>query len=233
MTKNLRQNFESRTVSWSDEPEDSQSTSDRRATANAWADNASRPVHELLTPLLQQPPCLIVTGYQDFLSSLSIIFDAVPDLLDNPPGSYRFVFGSNTETRQTIGGRSGSIDEEARRHFLGSRGFSVLDLADLRAVLAVEAIERGIIQFRIFDQDLARDQVGRRPAMLHAKLFAGPQMVCQAAPTSRLAVCVATSSSLMTPAIGPNLPRLDALQRSNSGQWAATGPKQRWTSCVT
>ena len=118
-----------------------------------------------------------MTGYQDFLSSLAILLDSVPDLLHRPPGSYRIIFGSNTEGRKTLGGEGRSVDAEARSHFLGSHGLSVSDLADLRAVLAVEAIERGIIQLRVFDQDLARDQIGRRPTMLHAKLFVGAQTV--------------------------------------------------------
>jgi len=65
------------------------------------------------------------------------------------------------------------VADEARQHFRGARGFSVVDLADLRAVLAMDAIERGIIRFRIFDSDRAEEKLGRRPPMLHAKLFVG------------------------------------------------------------
>ncbi|WP_252947270.1 hypothetical protein [Oceanicola sp. 502str15] len=175
MTDNPRQGLISRFLSWTGDAENAGSPVEPGVQLNAWADNASRTVQELLVPLLRQPPCLIVTGYQDFLSSLSILLNAVPNLLDQPAGSYRIVFGSNTETRKTLGGEGRSVDEEARHYYLGSRGLSVSDLADLRAVLAVEAIERGIIQFRVFDQDLAREQIGRRPTMLHAKLFVGPK----------------------------------------------------------
>lgn len=94
----------------------------------------------------------------------------MPNLLQRPQGSYRIIFGSNTENRKALGGEGRRVDAEARSHFLGSRGLSV-------TVLAVEAIERGIIQFRVFDQNLARDQIGRRPTMLHAKLFVGAQSV--------------------------------------------------------
>ena len=40
---------------------------------DAWGDNATRPVHALVKSALQEPRCLIVTGYQDFLSSLTIV----------------------------------------------------------------------------------------------------------------------------------------------------------------
>lgn len=176
MTDKRRQSLISRFLSWTGDSESS-ATTQTSAEPAAWADNTNRSVHNLLVPMLRQPPCLIVTGYQDFLSSLSILLEAVPDLLLQPPGSYRVVFGSNTETRQSLGGEDRSIDEDARRHFLGSRGLSVSDLAELRAVLAVEAIERGIIQFRVFDEELARDKIGRRPTMLHAKLFIGEHSV--------------------------------------------------------
>lgn len=40
-------------------------------------------------------------------------------------------------------------------------------------ILAIEAIERGIIALRVYDPDLAQPLVGRRPPMLHAKLVVG------------------------------------------------------------
>ncbi|WP_425040881.1 hypothetical protein [Primorskyibacter sp. S187A] len=141
----------------------------------AWGDNATRSVNGLVKSVLAEPRCLIVTGYQDFLSSLTILLETVDDLGKRPEGSIRIVFGSNTETRQVLGGGGRTVAEEARQHFLGARGFSVVDLADLRAVLAMDAIERGIIQFRIFDPELAETKLGRRPSMLHAKLFVGEQ----------------------------------------------------------
>ena len=141
----------------------------------AWADNATRSVHGLVRSVLREPRCLIVTGYQDFLSSLTILLETVEGLGARPQGSIRIVFGSNTETRQVLGGSGRTVAQEARQHFLGSRGFSVVDLADLRAVLAMEAIERGIIQFRVYDPELAEASLARRPPMLHAKLIVGEQ----------------------------------------------------------
>jgi len=139
----------------------------------AWGDNATRPVHALVKAVLHERSCLIVTGYQDFLSSLTIVLDTVHDLTDRPEGSIRIVFGSNTDNRRQFGGRGRSVAQEARQYFLGARGLSVDDLADLRAVLAMDAIERGIIQFRAFDPALAETKLGRRPPMLHAKLIVG------------------------------------------------------------
>ena len=143
------------------------------SSPDAWADNATRPVYSLVQDVLREPRCLIVTGYQDFLSSLTILIESVGDLDKRRKGSIRIVFGSNTEMRQTLGGLGRSVAEEARAHFLGARGLSVVDLADLRAVMAMDAIEAGIIQFRVFDPDLAEARLGRRPSMLHAKLFVG------------------------------------------------------------
>ena len=39
----------------------------------------------------------------------------------------------------------------------------------------MDAIERGIIQIRVYDPELAHARLGRRPPMLHAKLFVGEQ----------------------------------------------------------
>ncbi len=141
----------------------------------AWGDNATRSVNGLVKSVLREPSCLIVTGYQDFLSSLTILLDSIDNLSERPEGSVRIVFGSNSESRQVFGGSGRPVAEEARQYFLGAKGFSVVDLADLRAVLTMDAIERGIIQFRVFDPDLAQAKLGRRPPMLHAKLFVGEQ----------------------------------------------------------
>ncbi len=143
------------------------------ASDGLWADNATRPVHALVKAALAAPECLIVTGYQDFLSSLTILLETLPDLSARPEGSIRIVFGSNTENRRVLGGVGRPVADEARAHFLGARGLSVIDLADLRAVLALDAIERGIIRFRAYDPALAEAQIGRRAPMLHAKLFVG------------------------------------------------------------
>ncbi len=124
----------------------------------------------MVKSVLQEPRCLIVTGYQDFLTSLTIVLDAVHGLTEQPEGSIRIVFGSNTDGRRQFGGSGRSVAQEALQYSLGARGLSVVDLADLHAVLAMDAIERGIIQFRAFDPALAEAKLGRRPPILHAKL---------------------------------------------------------------
>ena len=136
-----------------------------------WADNRHGRVLLLVDRVLSSRRCLIVTGYQDFLSALTIILDSAGDLEAREPNSIRVVFGTNFETSRTIGGAERSVSEEARAHFLGARGLAVNDLADLRAILALDAIERGVIAFRAYDADRASEELGRRPAMLHAKLF--------------------------------------------------------------
>jgi len=140
---------------------------------SAWADNHKRPVHSLVTKVLRASDCLIVTGYQDFLSSLAYLIETVGGIGDRPAGSIRMVFGTNTDSSRQVGARGRPAAEEARAYFLGSQGLSVGDLADLRAVLAIEAIERGTIALRVFDPDIAQRVVGRRPPMLHAKLVIG------------------------------------------------------------
>lgn len=143
----------------------------------SWADNRERPVSGLVSKVLRSERSLIVTGYQDFLSALTIILDCVPDVAKRPEGSIRIVFGTNTESSQALGGTGRSVSDEARSYFLGSRGLSVSNLADLRAILALEAIEKGAITFRAYDPALAAAKIGRRPAMLHAKLFIGVDCV--------------------------------------------------------
>lgn len=138
-----------------------------------WADNNQRPVHSLVTKVMRASDCLIVTGYQDFLSSLAYLIDTVGGIGDRPAGSIRMVFGTNTDSSRQVGARGRPVAEEARAFFLGAQGLSVGDLADLRAVLAIEAIERGTISLRVFDPDVAQSVVGRRPPMLHAKLVIG------------------------------------------------------------
>jgi hypothetical protein len=105
-----------------------------------WADNGESRVSSLVKTVLREPSCLIVTGCQDFLSTLTVLLEAVDDLQQRPPNSIRIVFGTNTESGRSFRGTGRAVAEEARAHFLGSRGVSVEDLADLRAVMATEAI---------------------------------------------------------------------------------------------
>lgn len=87
-----------------------------------WADNNKRPVHSLVTKVLRASDCLIVTGYQDFLSSLAYLIDTVGGIGDRPNGSIRMVFGTNTDSSWQIGTRGRPVAEEARAFFLGAQG---------------------------------------------------------------------------------------------------------------
>ena len=142
-----------------------------------WADNREKRVLDIASRVLASPTSLIVTGYQDFLSALTMILDCAGDLRARAPGSIRIVFGTNSDASRGMGGTGRSVSQEASDYFLNAHGLSVGDLADLRAVLALEAIEKGIISFRAFDADLAAKVVGRRPPMLHAKLFVSDNCV--------------------------------------------------------
>jgi hypothetical protein len=81
------------------------------------ANNATRSVRVLVEELLREPSVLIVTGYQDFLSTLTILLETVEDLHQRPPGSIRIVFGTNTETSRGIGGAGQPVLQRLARVF--------------------------------------------------------------------------------------------------------------------
>ena len=149
------------------------------------ADNAHRPVIDLVRPHLQSGDCLIVTGYQDFLSSLAILMREVPALglrLTAPPDAapdpavrMRIAFGVDTAGSGDFGGRGRTAPETLRRHFLERQGLQVEDAADLQAVLAIGAIERGDVALRLFDEGRAREVFGLSSTRrLHAKIVTSP-----------------------------------------------------------
>ena len=139
------------------------------------ADNIGARVEELVRPIVAGADCLIVTGYQDFLTAMALILEYRPDIKDAPAGTVRILFGENTGRATTIR-RKGSLSEMARRHWLGSRGLSLQDTGDLRAVLALEAVKSGAIDLRIYDAETAAAEMGRpAPARLHAKIIAGAE----------------------------------------------------------
>lgn len=147
-----------------------ETTSTPLPNGSLWADNAIHSVRLLVNKALEQPEVLVVTGYQDLLSTLSMLLETIPDVAQRPAGSVRVVFGTNTENRLRLSGHQRSLDEEARAYFLGKHGLSVATVGDLRAVLAIEALEKGSIALRLFDLDKAYEEFGRRSTMLHAKL---------------------------------------------------------------
>ena len=103
-------------------------------------DNLGRSVIDLVRPHLHTGDCLIVTGYYDLLSSLSIIMDnlgpAFRDSSHLPRPRIRLAYGIDTASTTAFrGGRA--VAEEVHRHFLGRRGLEVEDSADLKAVMAM------------------------------------------------------------------------------------------------
>ncbi|MFZ3585431.1 hypothetical protein ACOI1H_25450, partial [Loktanella sp. DJP18] len=61
------------------------------------ATNGSTSVIDLIGPIVIGDGCLIVTGYQDFLSALSIIMEVRPGIIHEDPDSIRILFGTNTD----------------------------------------------------------------------------------------------------------------------------------------
>ena len=141
------------------------------------ADNINVAVEDLVRPILEGERCLIVTGYQDFLTALALILKYRPGITEEPSGAVRILFGTNTATT-TIFPAGRSLSETAKRHWLGRRGLSLHNQGELRAVLARDAVENGALDLRVFDAEHACKETGRKPAgMLHAKIFAGPERV--------------------------------------------------------
>ncbi|PSL17240.1 phospholipase D family protein [Shimia abyssi] len=136
-----------------------------------WATNGEQSVQKLVERTLNGSHALVVTGYQDFLSAMSIILRVRPSIVTEPPETIRIIFGTNTDNQSRMDGDGRELSVEARDYFLETRGFSLRSLDELRAVLAYDAIASGAISLRIFDGDLARERFGRTHAMLHAKLF--------------------------------------------------------------
>lgn len=136
-----------------------------------WATNGEQSVQKLVERTLNGSHALVVTGYQDFLSAMSIILRVRPSITSAPPETIRIIFGTNTDNQSRMDGDGRELSVEARDYFLETRGLSLRSLDELRAVLAYDAIASGAISLRIFDSDLARERFGRTHAMLHAKLF--------------------------------------------------------------
>ncbi len=136
-----------------------------------WATNGDRSVGKLVERALNGSDALVVTGYQDFLSAMSIILRVRPRIATEPPKTIRIIFGTNTDNQSRFNGSDRGLSEQARDYFLETRGLSLRSLDELRAVLAYDAIKSGAISLRIFDTELAQERFGRSHAMLHAKLF--------------------------------------------------------------
>jgi len=135
------------------------------------ATNGEASVLDLVRPIVVGDDCLIVTGYQDFLSTLSIIMELRPGITHEPPDTIRILFGTNTDNLRAHTGPRQPLPEHARRHYTTQSGVFARDMRDLKAVQALEAIRSGAIRIRVFDEDKAAGDLGRAPGMMHANLF--------------------------------------------------------------
>ncbi len=150
---------------------------ERTPASHSVGTNIENPVVDLFRPHIRSGDCLIATGYQDFLSSLSILLTEVPELREAKPAEQiriRIAFGVDTGNTLRIG-RSVPISEEMRLFWLERSGLRVEDHSDLMAVLARDAIISGKIQLRVFDPRLAKKLYGiSGDRRMHAKIVSSP-----------------------------------------------------------
>ena len=143
-----------------------------------FATNIDRSVIELYRPHLNSGDCLIVTGYQDFLSSLAILMKEVPALKEPENDSeirIRISFGIDTANAKRLG-KPKPVTEEMKLYWLERSGLQVEDEDDLLAVLAKHAIQTGRIELRIFDPGLAHEKLGiSGDRRMHSKIVSSPE----------------------------------------------------------
>ncbi|WP_282021817.1 DEAD/DEAH box helicase family protein [Ruegeria faecimaris] len=140
--------------------------------------NIDRPVINLYRPHITSGDCLIVTGYQDFLSSLSILMKELPELrdLENDSGfRIRISFGIDTANTKRLTNPK-PVTEEMKLYWLERSGLQVEEDHDLIAVLAKHAIKTGKIDLRVFDPELAKRKLGiSEDRRLHSKIVSSPK----------------------------------------------------------
>ncbi|WP_134682461.1 DEAD/DEAH box helicase family protein [Paracoccus ravus] len=135
--------------------------------------NINRSVIDLYRPHITSGDCLIVTGYQDFLSSLAILMREVKELKDPDTDAeirIRISFGIDTANSRRLA-KQRQVTEEMKLYWLERSGLQVEDDHDLLAVLAKRAIQTGKIQLRVFDPVLAQAGLGiSGDRRMHAKI---------------------------------------------------------------
>ena len=140
--------------------------------------NIDRPVINLYRPPFTSGDCLIVTGYQDFLSSLSILMKELPELKDPENDSdirIRISCGIDTANAKRLTNPK-PVTEEMKLYWLERSGLQVEENHDLLAVLAKHTIQTGKIDLRAFDPDLARRKLGiSGDRRLHSKIVSSPK----------------------------------------------------------
>ena len=140
--------------------------------------NIDRPVIDLYRPHITSGDCLIVTGYQDFLSSLAILINEVEEL-KNPDANddirIRISFGIDTANARRLA-KPKPVSEEMKLYWLEKSGLQVEDHDDLMAVLAKRAIQTRKIELRVFDPLLAQKNLGiTGDRRMHSKIVSSRQ----------------------------------------------------------
>lgn len=140
--------------------------------------NIDRPVIDLYRPHITSGDCLIVTGYQDFLSSLAILMKEAKELKDpdtNADIRIRISFGIDTANARRLA-KPRPVTEEMKLYWLEKSGLQVEDDDDLMAVLAKRAIQTGKIELRVFDPVLAQTRLGiSGDRRMHSKIVSSPK----------------------------------------------------------
>ncbi|ASM74861.1 MULTISPECIES: DEAD/DEAH box helicase family protein [Roseobacteraceae] len=139
--------------------------------------NIDRPVIDLYRPHITSGDCLIVTGYQDFLSSLAVLMKEVKELKDpdtDPDIRIRISFGIDTGNSRRLA-KPRPVTEEMKLYWLEKSGLQVEDDDDLLAVLAKRAIQTRKIELRVFDPVLAQSRLGiNGDRRMHSKIVSSP-----------------------------------------------------------
>ncbi len=159
------------------QPEHASQRDDVDVVAPKVGTNIDRPVIKLYRPHIVSGDCLIVTGYQDFLSSLAILMKEVPELKE-PDGDsavrIRISFGIDTANARRLA-KPKPVTEEMKLYWLERSGIQVEDDDDLLAVLAKHAILSGKIELRVFDPILAKEKLGiTGDRRMHSKIVSSP-----------------------------------------------------------
>lgn len=147
------------------------------ASAPKVGTNIDRPVIDLYRPHITSGDCLIVTGYQDFLSSLAVLMKEVKELKDpnkDPDIRIRISFGIDTGNSRRLA-KPRPVTEEMKLYWLEKSGLQIEDDDDLLAVLAKRAIQTGKIELRVFDPVLAQTRLGiNGDRRMHSKIVSSP-----------------------------------------------------------
>lgn len=139
--------------------------------------NIDRPVIDLYRPHITSGDCLIVTGYQDFLSSLAVLMKELKELKDPEIDAdirIRISFGIDTANSRRLA-KPKPVTEEMKLYWLEKSGLQVEDDDDLLAVLAKWAIQNRKIELRVFDPVLAQAHLGiSGDRRMHSKIVSSP-----------------------------------------------------------